>query len=136
MSEADPQIAAEPAPDLPDGEYAIIEMMGHRTYVGRISEVERFGTKMLAIEPLFRDQLLPTVLTTGASIYQLTPCSREVARERQPKSEYSLPASVAAALPPALLPAPDERPEFLNTAVGARCAECGGEFGYCDCVPF
>ncbi|MFD2578766.1 hypothetical protein ACFSTD_09620 [Novosphingobium colocasiae] len=38
---------------LPEGEYAIVEALGHRTLVGRVAEVERFGTKMLQVEPLF-----------------------------------------------------------------------------------
>jgi hypothetical protein len=111
---AEPEPA--PSPVLPDGEYAIVEMMGHRTMVGRISEVERYGIKMLALEPIFRDQLLPAVLTTGASVYQLTPCSKEVAQARQAKREYDLPAPVLAALPPALLPSPDERPAFVHSS--------------------
>jgi hypothetical protein len=93
---ADPDVTVQP---LPEGEYAIVEMMGHRTMVGRITEVERFGTKMLMIEPLFRDTLLAGVLTTGASVYQLTPCSREVAQARQPKSEYQLPPRSRSAAP-------------------------------------
>jgi hypothetical protein len=124
---------AAPTPSLPDGEYAIVEMMGHRTMVGRITEIERFGTKMLSIEPVFQDQLLPGVLTTGASVYQLTPCSKEVAQARQPKNEYSLPTSVAAALPPAMLPAPDEAPAFVRSGV-FTCGECGEVD--CQCGPF
>lgn len=90
---------------LPAGEYAIVEVLGHRTLVGRVEEVERFGTKLMAIEPLFAGQLLPAVLVGGSSIYQFTPCSAEVAALRQPKRDYQLPASVRAALPPAMLPA-------------------------------
>lgn len=39
------------APEIayPPGEYAICELFGHTTLVGRITEIERFGTKMLAI---------------------------------------------------------------------------------------
>jgi hypothetical protein len=135
MADETETLAAPETPTLPDGDYAIVEMMGHRTMVGRMEEVERFGTKMLSLEPVFRDTLLPAVLTTGASIYQLTPCSKEVAQARQAKSEYSLPTSVLAALPPALLPSPDERPDFVHvSAAPARCEQCGET--NCDCVPF
>ena len=41
------------AATMPDGEYAIVEALGHRTLVGRVTEIERFGTKMLQVEPLF-----------------------------------------------------------------------------------
>lgn len=92
---------------LPAGDYAIVEVLGHRTIVGRVEEVERFGTKLMSIEPLFQDQLLPAVLIGGSSIYQFTPCTAEVAGLRQPKQNWQLPASIRAALPPELLPAPD-----------------------------
>ena len=45
----------------PPGDYCILELFGHMTLVGRFCEVERFGTKMLAIEPLFNSILLPAV---------------------------------------------------------------------------
>ncbi len=92
---------------LPAGDYAIVEVLGHRTIVGRVEEVERFGTKLMAIEPLFRDALLPAVLIGGASIYQFTPCSAETALLRQPKNDWQLPPSIRAALPLDMLPAPD-----------------------------
>jgi hypothetical protein len=111
---------SDAATTLPDGEYAIVEVMGHRTIVGRVTEVERFGTKLMQIEPLFQSQLLAGVLIGGGSIYQFTPCSKEVAAERQPKQEYQLPPAVAATLPPALLPSPDERPAFVHTTVYDR----------------
>lgn len=95
-----PAITAEP-PALPAGEYAIVEVLGHRTFIGRIGEVERFGVKLLAVEPLFNDMLLPPVFIGGASIYQLSPVPAEVAARRQPRYQYQLPDSVSAALPPA-----------------------------------
>lgn len=99
------------AADLPAGEYAIAEIMGHSTMIGRYAEVERFGTKMLQIEPIWENKLLPAVFVGGASLYRFTPCSREVAFERQPKHRYQLPNAVAATLPPepaAALPTPSQ----------------------------
>ena len=32
----------------PEGQYAKVEMMGHRTVWGRITEIEKFGTPELA----------------------------------------------------------------------------------------
>lgn len=49
---------AAPWEALPDGQYAIVELMGHSTLVGRVTEIERFGTKLLGIEALFAGQLL------------------------------------------------------------------------------
>jgi hypothetical protein len=70
--------------ELPDGDYAIVELFGHTTLVGRVEEVRRFGADMLAIQPLFGGQLLGPVLHGGAAIYRLTPCSREIAWGQQP----------------------------------------------------
>jgi hypothetical protein len=92
------------ADQLPEGEYAIVECFGHTTLVGRISEVERFGAKMLALEPLFNGHLLPVLFQGGASIYRLTPCTPAVAWARQPKRVYLLPPNLAATLPPTALP--------------------------------
>lgn len=99
---------AEPKPweAIPDGQFAIVELFGHATLVGRIAEVEQFGSKMLAIQPLFNGAELPVVLHGGASIYRLTRCTREVAWEQQPKVAWNLPASIQALIPPAALPAP------------------------------
>ena len=104
--EAEAQVAME----LPKGEYAIVEVLGHRTIVGRIAEVERFGTKFLAVEPLWQDAFLPEVLVGGSSIYQLTRCSAEIAFRQQPKAHYQLPPSISVTVPKppiAALPAPD-----------------------------
>lgn len=93
------------APTYPPGDYAIVELFGHTTIVGRIAEVEHFGTKMLAIEPLFNGQLLPAVLQGGTSIYRLTPCTPETAFRNQPKHHWQLPSPIAVTLPPALIAA-------------------------------
>jgi hypothetical protein len=93
-------------PSYPPGDYAIVELFGHTTLVGRIAEVERFGTKMLAIEPLFDDLLLGVVFHGGAAIYRLTPCSAVVAYAKQPRQGYQLPPAIRAIVPDALLEAP------------------------------
>ena len=95
-----------PAPALPEGEYAIVEALGHRTLVGRLSEVERFGTKFVCIEPIFRGQLLPPVLLGGGSIYSITQCSAEVALKEAPEEKYQLPPSLAVTISAPALPAP------------------------------
>jgi hypothetical protein len=96
--------------DLPDGEYAILELFGHTTLVGRIVEIERFGTKMLAIEPLFDGVLLPVIFHGGAAIYRLTPCPAAVAWNNQPRHGYQLPPSIRAVVPAGMLLAPTLEP--------------------------
>lgn len=103
MEAAQAEPAIETAPELPDGEYAIVELMGHTTIVGRCAEIERFGTKLLAIEPIWEGGLLPTTFRGGSSIYAFTPCSKEVAQKRAATRLHQLPAAVAAAMPPLLL---------------------------------
>lgn len=89
----------------PPGEYAIVELLGHMTLVGRIAEAERFGAKMMVIEPIFRGALLPPVFQGGTSIYRITPCTAEVAFARGATAEYQLPTPIRATLPAALLAA-------------------------------
>jgi hypothetical protein len=100
----------------PPGEYAVVELMGHTTLAGRIQEVERFGIKMLAIEPIFRGELLGIVFQGGASIYRLTPCTAEVAFSEAPVSEYGLPSAIRATIPLAMLPAIEPAPRRLSLA--------------------
>ena len=110
MSTNEPIVGADA---LPEGEYGIVELLGHQTLVGRISEVERFGTKMLALEPLFNGRLLPMLFQGGASIYRLTPCSAAIAWAKQPKQVWQLPATLQATLPPTALP-PGQLPLDLD----------------------
>jgi len=109
-----PPVDPKPWEAIAEGDYAIVELFGHTTPIGRIAEVERFGTKMLAMEPLFNGALLDTVFHGGATIYRLTPCSRQVAWEKQPKHDYQLPPSIRAVVPAALLPAPEATPARYN----------------------
>lgn len=95
--------AADKLIEYPAGDWAIIELFGHTTMVGRVAEVERYGTKMLAIEPLFDDKLLPVVFHGGAAIYRETPCSAEIAFKRQPRHDYQLPPAIRSTLPVGLL---------------------------------
>lgn len=116
MSTSEEDVVADatqttPAKRRPSGEYAIVEVMGHRTIVGRVSEVERFGASLMSIEPIFQGCLLDAVLIGGSSIYQFTPCSADTAFDRAPDSLWSLPASVRCIVPPAMLPAPCDTEE-------------------------
>lgn len=98
-------------PPTPPGDYAIVEVLGHRTIVGRIAEVERFGTKFLAVEAIWQDELLPAALIGGASIYQLTPYPAETAFKRQAKRLYELPPSLGVIAPEPQL---EFAPAFLD----------------------
>lgn len=98
--------------NMPSGEYAVVEALGHRTLVGRVSEVERFGVKMLSVEPFFQDWMLDPVLLGGQSIYQFTPCSANAAWGRRAKYEYELQGGLSATVADLLSP-PEFMPAFL-----------------------
>lgn len=124
---------------LPAGEYAIVEILGHRTIIGRVEEVERFGAKLMSIQPLFNGELLPAVMIGGSSIYQFTPCTAEVAMKRQATDDWQLPTSIRATLPEAALPAPElEPPAFLRDDDG--CPDAGSDdhdpLSCPNCMPF
>jgi hypothetical protein len=64
--------------------WALVEQMGFRKTVGRVREVEQYGTKMLRLDvPVFADGKVTEEYVTrfcgGPSLYQVTPLSEEVA---------------------------------------------------------
>lgn len=74
---------------VPPDEFAVVEVFGHQRHIGRISEVERFGTKMLRVdEPTdvlhdANDMFAAgstSYFLSGASIFRLTPCTIAVVR--------------------------------------------------------
>ena len=74
--------APEPAEVLPDT-YAIIEVFGHRRLIGRVFEVERYGTKMLRIDiPKDGDFALgyTTQFYGGGSVFSETPCDLDTVK--------------------------------------------------------
>lgn len=66
-------------------EWGIVECLGHRQRAGRISEVERFGGKMLRVDvPVEPTLLNPAEYVTefyaSAALYAVRPTSEAVAR--------------------------------------------------------
>lgn len=65
--------------------FALVEQMGFRQTVAKVSEVEQFGTKMMRLDvPVFDgDAEVPSSFITrfagGPSIYQVTPLADDVA---------------------------------------------------------
>lgn len=62
--------------------WAILELMGHRTRAGILTEIERYGQKMARIDIPFGPG--PGEFTTeiygGSAIYSERPCTEEVGR--------------------------------------------------------
>lgn len=75
----------------PEVVWAKIEIMGHRTHYGRVTEVERFGTKMMRVDvPLPAEKVVDgegqpeerfaTFYYGGGSLFSFTPMTEEAAR--------------------------------------------------------
>ena len=61
--------------------WALVEQMGFRQTVGKVCEIEQYGTKMLRLDiPTPEDpESFTTRFCGGPSIYQVTPLSEAVA---------------------------------------------------------
>lgn len=100
----DPASPVSAAPTAhPPGDYAIVEILGHQTLIGRVEEVERFGSRMLRIEPIFCGVLLGPIYQSGGSLYRFSSCAADVAFARAPRRLYQLPDAVRAAQDPGVL---------------------------------
>lgn len=113
---------------LPEGTYAVAEQLGHATLVGRVQQVEKFGAQFLAIEPLFKDWMLPPVLLGGASLYRITPCTPATAWGMRAKYRHELPPSVCALVPEDPDPGffePNTAPAFLGFNEVVDDGDCG-----------
>ncbi len=116
--------------------WAIVELMGHVRLAGRLTEEEKFGTKMGRLDipiPNDSDDLTPgpqfvTQLFGGASVYRITIVTEAVARQVARKNQ---PAPVS----------PWDYPKQLTTnAVQGghyedRVMDCGHTPEDCDCDP-
>ena len=61
--------------------WAIVEVMGHSHYAGRVSEFTDLGTPLIRVEiPAVGDLPAFEKLLGGASIFRITPCTEDVAR--------------------------------------------------------
>lgn len=73
----------------PEGDYAVVEVMGHLKHIGRYAEVEKFGQKFCQVEPILNEQFQLPILVGAASIYQFRYVTPEYAWENAPQSyEY------------------------------------------------
>lgn len=69
------------APEEPEVVWAIVELMGHVRYGGRLSEEQHFGTTMGRVDVPDDGDGFTTVFFGGSSVYRITPCSEDVARK-------------------------------------------------------
>lgn len=95
--------------------WAIVEVMGHQTYAGRVSEQTIGGTSFVRVDvPQTERGPEFTKLFGSGAIYAMTIVSEDVARLRaaslglKPLSVYDLPDAVRRAMSVPALPAPLE----------------------------
>jgi hypothetical protein len=91
----------------PATEWGILELLGHRRLGGRVTEVEKFGTKMARIDipdtstGAAPDAVVATQFYGPSAIYGFHPCTEQVARA---EAQYNQPRPIAL-----LSPLPVER---------------------------
>jgi hypothetical protein len=110
------ELIEDEPPAEPAEHWAIVECLGHQTLVGRVTETEQYGVRGIRIEPLFDGVLLAPVFRAGASLYGVTPCTRDQALALASRNAWTLPESVRALLPPALLDASQPRKKAVTDA--------------------
>jgi hypothetical protein len=64
----------------PKARWALVEILGHRSRAGRVTQVQEFGAVMLRIEIPLRDGGFATEDYGGSSIYGIRWCTEDVAR--------------------------------------------------------
>lgn len=75
LSKTEPVIELTPEPI-----WAIVELMGHVKLAGKLTEEEKFGSKMGRLD-IPKDEGFVTQLFGGGSVYRITIVTEEVARQ-------------------------------------------------------
>lgn len=81
--------------------WAKVEILGHRTRCGMVTEVEQFGIKMLRIDVYRTGEAEPCLTEeyAGAALFGITRCTEEFARDWA-GNRWNLPEGARLALPP------------------------------------
>ena len=91
--------------------WAVVELMGHVTLSGRVTEENHFGSVLGRIDLPCKDGDFKTQFFHGNSIYRLTPCTEEVARAVAVSHDAS-PVFLWGLQQPALPKGPSERGDY------------------------
>ena len=88
--------------------WAVVEVMGHSRYAGRVTEQAIGGCAFVRVDvPAVNDRLAFTKLLGQGSIFAITPCSEEVAKAVAAQS-YAKPVDVYSPHIAAQLPFEDD----------------------------
>lgn len=92
--------------------FAVIELMGHNTLAGYVSEQTIAGVAMLRVDvPAVGDVPAYTKFVSGGAIYGITPTTQEIA-ERAAQRLRSRPVSEY------VVPVPPARPALIDSTAG------------------
>lgn len=89
----------EATPATPPADWNQVEIFGHRVRCGIVTEVERFGTKLCQVACYRPGEAEPFAVEQygGASIFSMSPCTEEYARDYHrrydPPPRLALPAA-------------------------------------------
>ena len=94
---------------VPAAGWVFLEVMGHRSHYGLLTEVERFGQKLARIDVFGYGEAEPreTHFYSGSSIFSITPATEERCRNSVSRWDPK----------PALLthePEPDDHPDYSD----------------------
>lgn len=79
MTETAERGAPTSAPPLET--WAVVELMAHVRVAGRLSEESHFGVALGRLDVPMHDGTFTTQFFGGSSVYRITPCSEQLARE-------------------------------------------------------
>lgn len=78
----------------PPGNYALVVLFGRAEIVGRISEAEVCGVRMLAVEALVGGEMLPPAYFGHHAIFSISPLGARAALSNSPRRRDGLPVPV------------------------------------------
>jgi|SRR6185295_8165239 len=97
-------VSSAETPPPPFEAWAIVELMGHVRMAGKVTEEERFGSKLGRVDVPRDDGTFSTHYFGGGSVYRLTPTTEEIARsvaarnQPSPVHSWELPKQIEAAI--------------------------------------
>jgi hypothetical protein len=100
--------------------WAIVELLGHVTMAGRLTEEERFGSKMGRIDCPTDEGGFTTLYFSGSSVYRITAVSEAAARckahshQPHPVSAWEIPSPKDTGHGSRITPALSNRADFDN----------------------
>lgn len=66
----------------PAEQWALVEIFGHRSHMGRLVEVERFGAKLMRVDvPTADPNVFETHYYGGSAIFSIRPMTEEAVRK-------------------------------------------------------